>query len=179
MIPSGVLGMFMFVAIEMMMFAGLISAFVIVKGAAVGGVWPPPGQPRLPVEDTAFNTAALLLSGATLFWAERMFRKGARRAGKPLLITICLGAFFVGFQGVEWAALLGQGLTIQSSTFGGFFYLIVGMHAAHAICALLALAWAWIQLQRGKLPNTAFWSVQVFWYFVVGLWPILYWLVYL
>ena len=68
MIPSGVLGMFMFVAIEMMMFAGLISAFVIVKGAAVGGVWPPPGQPRLPVEDTAFNTAALLLSGATLFW---------------------------------------------------------------------------------------------------------------
>ena len=90
-----------------------------------------------------------------------------------------LGAFFVGFQGVEWFALLAQGLTLQSSTYGAFFYLIVGMHAAHAIVALGALVWAWMMLKRDRLTKVAFWSVQIFWYFVVGLWPILYWLVYL
>ena len=178
-IPSGVLGMLVFVAIEIMMFSGLISAYIIVKGGAVGGVWPPPGQPRLPVEETAFNTAALLFSGATLFWAERSFRKAVSSAKFPLLLTVLLGAFFIGFQGREWVALLSQGLTLQSSTYGGFFYLIVGMHGIHAIAALGGLVWCWVQLLRGKLGATAFWSVQVFWYFVVGLWPLLYWLVYL
>ncbi|MGB5702243.1 MAG: cytochrome c oxidase subunit 3, partial [Polyangiales bacterium] len=61
-VPSGVLGMLMFVATEIMFFSGLISAFVIGKSNAIGG-WPPPGQPRLPVEETALNTAALLASG--------------------------------------------------------------------------------------------------------------------
>ena len=38
----------------------MISAFLIVKGGSA--VWPPPGQPRLPIEATAFNTAVLLAS---------------------------------------------------------------------------------------------------------------------
>ena len=53
------------------------------------------------------------------------------------------------------------------------------MHGLHAILALLGLVWAWGRLKRGRLKDTEFWSVQVFWYFVVGLWPLLYWLVYL
>ena len=61
-VPTPVLGMLIFVIAETMMFAGLISAFTIVKAGALG--WPPPGQPRLPVEATAFNTAVLLLSAA-------------------------------------------------------------------------------------------------------------------
>ena len=43
-LPSGVLGMLIFVATEIMFFSGLISAFVIGKSNAIGG-WPPPGQP--------------------------------------------------------------------------------------------------------------------------------------
>ena len=178
-IPDGVMGMVLFVAIEMMMFAGLISAFMIVKGAAPGGVWPPPLQPRLPVEETLVNSLALLLSGGTLFWAERAFRKQASKAKWPLLISLLLGIFFVAAQGREWVDLLAQGLTIKSSTYGGFFYLIVGMHGLHAIAAAAGLIWAYVMLLLGKLKDTGFWTVQVFWYFVVGLWPILYWLVYL
>ena len=178
-IPDSVLGMISFVAIELMMFAGLISAFMIVKGAAPGGVWPPPGQPRLPVEETLLNSIALLASGGTLYWAERSFRKAAAKANWPLLITLVLGVFFVGAQGREWVDLLAQGLTMQSSAYGGFFYLIVGMHGLHAICAGLALLWAYAALHRGSLSASGFWAVQIFWYFVVGLWPVLYWLVYL
>ena len=178
-IPNGVLGMIVFVAIEVMMFAGLISAFIITREGAVGGIWPPPGQPRLPIEVTAINTLALLVSGATLVWAERSFRKGREQANWPLFATLLLGLFFVGAQGREWLALIEQGLTLVSSAYGSFFYLIVGMHGLHAILALLGLVWAWVHLKRGLLKDTEFWAVQVFWYFVVGLWPLLYWLVYL
>ena len=86
---------------------------------------------------------------------------------------------FVGFQGMEWIALLGEGLTMQSSTYGGFFYLIVGTHAIHAVGALLALVWAFRQLDLERLTASQLATVSAFWYFVVLVWPILYWKVYL
>ena len=92
-LPSAVLGMLIFVFAEVMLFAGLISAFTIVRAGAV--VWPPPGQPRLPVENTAFNTAALLLSGVMLWRARSVFRPQPARALRPLLASVLLGAFFV------------------------------------------------------------------------------------
>jgi heme/copper-type cytochrome/quinol oxidase subunit 3 len=111
--------------------------------------WPPPGQPRLPV------------------------------AVRPMAAAIALGAFFVGFQGWEWLGLLREGLTLTSSQHGSFFYLIVGMHAAHAVAAIGALAWAWRRLVDLRLSSGAFGATAVFWYFVVAVWPVLYWRVYL
>jgi len=176
-IANSVLGMLIFVASETMFFAGLISAFTIVRSGAM--VWPPPGQPRLPIEETAVNTAALLASGVLLMFARRAFGKDRSRASRPLLAAIGLGAFFVVFQGVEWVALLREGLTLTSSTQGSFFYLIVGIHALHAVVALALLIRAWLRLRRGWLASSQLAAAEVFWYFVVGLWPILYLRVYL
>jgi cytochrome c oxidase subunit III len=177
-VSNAVLGMLILVVAELMMFSGLISAFAIVEAAAPGG-WPPPNQPRLPVTETAFNTFALLLSGVALFYADRCFRKLRRSAAKPLAAAMFLGAFFVVFQGVEWWQLLREGLTVTSSTHGSFFYLIVGMHALHAIAGLMVLLNVWIRLARRRLDGSTLAAAQVFWYFVVGLWPVLYALVYL
>jgi cytochrome c oxidase subunit 3 len=176
-LPSSVLGMLIFVIAEMMMFAGLMSAFSIVKSGALG--WPPPGQPRLPVEATAFNTAVLLASGVFLFYANRAFSKNRNLAKRPLYIAMGLGAFFVAFQGYEWVSLIQQGLTLTSSNHGSFFYLIVGMHGLHAIAGLTVLGRAGFKLSHGVLAPGTFAAAQVFWYFVVGLWPVLYFMLYL
>ena len=176
-VPSAVLGTLIFVVTETMLFAGLISAFVIVRASAPE--WPPADQPRLPIGETAFNTVALLLSGLVLYRASRVFNEQRQSARRPLLISIGLGAFFVLFQGFEWAQLIGQGLTLTSSTHGGFFYLIVGMHALHALAALIFLVRAYLKLTAHRLSRSTFAAAQVFWYFVVGLWPILYLRVYL
>jgi cytochrome c oxidase subunit 3 len=176
-VPNGVMGMLLFVASEAMLFAGLISAFTIISSSAL--VWPPPDQPRLPIQDTALNTAALLASGVCLAWAQVRFSRGRARARRPLLAAMLLGAFFVVFQGVEWVRLIRQGLTLTSSTLGSFFYLIVGLHALHAVAALGVLAYAWVRLQRGWLAQSQLATAQVFWYFVVILWPVLYGVVYL
>ena len=178
-VASGLLGMLIFIFAEVMFFAGLISAHTIVRSQTAGGMWPPYGQPRLPVEETAINTAALLISGIVLFLSWLAFRRDRASARIPLLLSIVLGGFFVYAQGLEWVALLGEGLTMQSSSYGGFFYLIVGTHALHAIGALGALVWAWLRLNKGLLTSTQLATVAAFWYFVVLVWPILYLQVYL
>jgi hypothetical protein len=126
---NGVVGMLLFVVAEAMFFAGLVSAFTIVKTTALTE-WPPAGQPRLPIERTAFNTVALVASGAVLWMADRRFAKSEALALRLLLVAAGLGAFFVVFQGVEWAALVADGLSVRSSTHGGFFCLIVGARGA-------------------------------------------------
>lgn len=178
-ISSGVLGMLIFIFTEVMFFAGLISAHAIVRSQVAGQLWPPYGQPRLPVEQTAINSLALLVSGVVLAFAWFAYKREPAAARIPLLLSILLGAVFVGFQGMEWMAMLAEGLTIQSSTYGGFFYLIIGAHAIHAVGALAALAWAFYKLERTELTASQLSTVSTFWYFVVLVWPILYVKVYL
>jgi cytochrome c oxidase subunit III len=176
-LPNPVMAMLIFVVVEVMMFAGFISAFVISK--AQFNVWPPPGQPRLPVEATAVNTLVLLASGILLFVAGRKFAKDPKSARLWLLIPLVMGICFVGFQGIEWFRLLSAGLTMYSGSYGSFFYMIVGMHALHAWAAIKVLLYLYVLALRGKLTTNALWTGQIFWYFVVGIWPILYILVYL
>lgn len=175
--PSAVIGTLLFVFTEAMLFAGLISAHAIVKASAQE--WPPAGQPRLPYAETMVNTAALLASGVLLVMAHLSYRKRAELAKVPLLLSLLLGSFFVLAQGREWVALLRQGLTVTSSTYGGFFYVIVGTHALHAVAAIAAMAWAWRRLTAGRLTAAQLGAVEIFWYFVVLVWPVLYLRVYL
>jgi heme/copper-type cytochrome/quinol oxidase subunit 3 len=174
---SQVLGVVILVATEIMFFAGLVSAFLI--GRAGARAWPPPDQPRLPVEATALNTAVLLASGVLLYLAGRRSEPWSRRLHALLPWATALGALFVALQGVEWVRLVRFGLTMTSSTYGAFFYAVVGAHALHVLAGLLALVWVARLLHGGRLGAEAFRAVRIFWYFVVGLWPILYGLVYL
>ena len=96
-----------------------------------------------------------------------------------MLIALGLGIFFVLFQGFEWVQLIREGLTLSSSILGSFFYLMVGMHAAHALAAIGLLGYATVRLRSGWLTPSLFGAAEVFWFFVVGVWPILYGVVYL
>lgn len=176
-VSNGVLGMLLFVITEIMFFAAMISAFSIVRASSA--IWPPPDQPRLPLEETALNSVALIASGALLYWTQRRFANDRSSARPTLIASIALGTFFVLFQGFEWASMIAQGLTLTSSTLGSFFYLIVGMHAFHAIVAIGLLARVWMRLERGWLQSSQLASAAVFWYFVVAAWPAIYWRVYL
>jgi cytochrome c oxidase subunit 3 len=176
-IPSGVMGMLLFVFTEAMLFAGFISAHAIVKAGAQE--WPPAGQPVLPFAQTMLNTAALFASGIFMVFTHVAFRKRADLARLPMLLALLLGTFFVVFQGREWVALLAQGLTLTSSPYGSFFYAIVGTHALHALGALAAMAWGWNRLRTGRLKASQLWVVETFWYFVVLVWPMIYFRVYL
>jgi heme/copper-type cytochrome/quinol oxidase subunit 3 len=178
-VPSSVLGMLIFIGTEVMFFSGLISAFTITRAGSPALAWTLPSGLVLPAAETAFNSVALILSGVLMFLAHRSFRVGdVAKAARTLLVATLLGALFVLLQGREWWALLSQGVTMQSSTLGAFFYLIVGTHALHAVGAIVGLAVAWARMRRGTLSPGFFFGAQTFWYFVVGIWPVIYLRVY-
>lgn len=169
--PAGnaAVGMSLWLFAEAMFFAGLISAYLV--GRAGAEVWPPPGQPRLPVLSTAWNTLILLASGQTMRLAWRA-GDGARGL---LGVTAVLGLAFVLLQGGEWVRLVGFGLTTSSSLYGAYFYTLVGAHALHAVAGVLLVLAAWRLAGSAGLRTAA----AMYWLFVVWLWPVLYILVYL
>lgn len=175
---NAVVGMAIFIAAEVMFFAALAAAFTITRISA-GGTWPPPGQPRLPVEATAANTAVLLASGIAMVIAGRRSAVHAARSTSALGLALALGAAFVALQGYEWVGLLREGLTMRSGPHGSFFYLIVGAHALHAVAGIIALAVAFARARSGRLAQTYLAGARLYWCFVVLLWPALYWRVYL
>ena len=72
-VSSGVIGMLIFMVTEAMFFAGLISAYMVIRAGLEE--WPPWGQPRLPVETTAFNTLVLLASGFLMAYSRNLLQK--------------------------------------------------------------------------------------------------------
>jgi heme/copper-type cytochrome/quinol oxidase subunit 3 len=169
------------IAGEVMFFAGLVSAFWVLRLAAP--VWPPPLQPRLPVEVTGVNTLVLLGSSLAVFAGVRALCAGRRGAAlRRLGLAAGLGALFLLIQGYEWVRLIGFGLTMSSSTYGATFYTLIGVHGAHVLAALGWLTVTLVLLARGGFPEGRMATVRacaLYWHFVVMLWPILYVSVYL
>lgn len=180
-ISNAVLGLLTFLVAETMLFGGLIAGFLFLRAGA--SVWPPPFQPRLPVEVTGVNTLVLLLSSATMARALSAIRRG-NPAGlvHGLGQTGLLGAIFLGVQGYEWGRLVEFGFTVSSGSYGATFYTLIGAHGAHVLGALIWLGITLIRAGRGRFTAEAHAPVLlcgIYWSFVVFLWPLLYVLVYL
>ena len=179
-VSSGVVGMLLFIVTEVMFFGGLISAYLVIRAGL--DEWPPWGQPRLPVETTAFNTLSLIISGLLMVYSRNLLQKNKLKEGRKLLgYSILLGTFFLISQGYEWMQLIKYGLTVSSSVYGGLFYLIIGAHGLHVVGTLAFLIYAWKRLGAPVNPLTPreLLPAQLLWYFVVCVWPVLYVLVYL
>lgn len=171
--------MLFFISMEVMFFGGLISAFLVLKADA-SGVWPPAGQPRLPVAVTGVNTALLILSG---LFVERalLLRAHRRRLARWLSLAAFLGLTFLVVQGFEWGRLLSFGLTLTSSLYGGTFYLLIGAHGLHVAGGLTGLFFTLASAAKGSYDSGHDQGLRIcrlYWWFVVGIWPVLYLLVY-
>ena len=180
-VVNAYLAMLLFIGADVMFFAGLIGALVVFRFGA--GDWPPPNQPRLPVAVTGVNTLILLTSGYTMLRTWRRLGKWKRQTiSSGLAITATLGSVFLFVQGYEWVKLIKYGLTLSSSVYGAIFYTLIGCHAIHVLGAVLWLVIVLIMLQRGAFSAKRYVGINLagmYWFLVVGLWPVLYILVYL
>lgn len=169
-----------FVAVEVLFFAGMLSAYLVTRADTV---WPPEGQPVLPVPSTVFNTILLFISGYLLFKAGKLKNTDSGKTGtfaKTFVAAMVFGVLFLVLQGREWVDLIQFGLTLQSSLYGSSFYVIVGCHGLHALSALIFLGFLLAKvLNRQELLDEHFAAAQLFWYFVVGIWPIIFYLLYI
>ena len=175
-VDNAVLATMFFIGAEVMLFGGLVFGFWIVRLAAP--VWPPPLQPRLPVEVTGVNTLVLLASSVAVVAASRALAHGdSRRAVIRFVTAASLGALFLLVQGYEWVRLIGFGLTASSGSYGGTFYTLIGAHGLHVFGALIWLTVMARLTARGRFvdgPRGTLRACAMYWHFVVALWPILY-----
>lgn len=169
--------MSIFVVTEVMFFVALVTAYTVIRSTK--GDWVPPADIRLPVLATGFNTLILFLSGVFLFQSGQALSNGQKERSSTLLLRamIC-GICFVSIQGYEWVQLVTEGMTMKSSIFGACFYLLIGSHGLHALGGAIFLFYAWRLLRQDRLLLEYHRAVQVFWFFIVGVWPVLYGLVY-
>jgi heme/copper-type cytochrome/quinol oxidase subunit 3 len=175
------LGMLMFLGAETMFFAGLIGAFLVYRLASQ--TWPPAAMPSLPVVVTGLNTLILLYSAVTMWCAQRAIRIQQQQQGRRFLVcTGLLGVIFLGIQGYEWVQLVRFGLTMASGVYGATFYTLIGCHALHVLGAVIWLLVVLGRTLRGRYSATRYVGLALcgmYWYYVVALWPVLYYLVYL
>ncbi len=180
-ISSGMLAIMMLIASEMMLFSGLIGAFLVFRMQSA--FWPPPALPRLPIAVTWVNTFVLLSSALTMTLALRAVHRSRQRLTRRyLLATLALGVTFLAVQGSEWVRLVAHGLKLSSGMYGGTFYLLIGCHGAHVTAGVIWLTCVVWAAMRGRYNARNAHGIElctVYWYFVCAVWPVLFGLVYL
>jgi heme/copper-type cytochrome/quinol oxidase subunit 3 len=172
------LGMWLFLASEVMFFGGLISAFLHYK---INN--PTPESSLLDVGLVGVNTFVLLTSSLTVVLGLAAIGRGDKRGLIGYIIaTIILGAAFLAGQGNEFATLYRHGMTLSSSVYGSSFFTVTGFHGLHVF---VGICWALATLAkavRGGYTQTNHLGVEVFglyWHFVDIVWIILFTLIYL
>jgi len=179
-VSNSIIGIVLFIITEIMFFSGMISAYLVNRAGATQ--WPPANQPRLPIEITAVNTVILLLSGVFFILLISTIGRNAKLSKLWLGLSLITGIAFIGIQGYEWVKLIGFGLTTTSSVYGAFFYSIIGMHGLHVLVGIILLVYLWFSTGKGVELQSAknrIQTVGVFWFFVILIWPVLYYMVYL
>ena len=102
------LGMWVFLASEVMFFAALIGTYIILRFGAPGE-WAKPGI-VLNIKITAFNTFLLICSSVSMVKAYAAIQDGdPKKMRFWLLLTILGGATFVGIQVYEYIHLIEHG----------------------------------------------------------------------
>jgi heme/copper-type cytochrome/quinol oxidase subunit 3 len=173
------LGMWLFLASEVMLFGGFFSAYVLLRTGTPN--WP---SHELNVPMAALNTAVLIASSMTMVmaWASLKMQQWGKGRGY-LAATFLLGAVFLAMKGVEYAQHFAAGETPAFNMFFATYYTLTGMHALHVVGGMLIIAWflgpGWRMVQQapGQLTN----RIEVtglYWHFVDLVWiflfPILY-----
>jgi cytochrome c oxidase subunit 3 len=174
-------GTIVWLASELMFFAGLFAMFFTVKAQNDTGHWPPPPY-HLDVPYALVVTIVLVASSLTcqmgVFAAERGDVFGLR---KWYMITLVMGTFFVLGQANEYRTLIEEGLTIPSSAYGTVFYLTTGFHGLHVTGGLIAFIYLLARTKMSKFTPAQATSaivVSYYWHFVdivwIGLFTVIY-----
>ena len=174
-------GMWVFLASEVMFFAGLIGTYIILRFGA-SDTWPMPGE-VLNVPVTATNTFILICSSVTMVMAYAAIERGDQKKLRMwLLATAILGATFVGVQAYEYSELIHHGFKASSGLYGATFYTMTGFHGFHVTIGVICLLWVSVKAFRGGYTQQDHEGVEViglYWHFVDLVWIILFTIVYL
>ena len=186
-IKPGMMGMYIFLASEVMFFGSLFAMYFYLLGSH--GTWPPiPPQNRpeyyvnwWPIP--FFNTIWLLSSGVTCHFALDGLAHDRRRQFFILQVaTIILGVVFELGQLIEFVNAFGRGLNLTANSFASAFFTMTGFHGAHVLGGLILLTLILYRAARGQFDSRNHVgpaAVTLYWHFVDVVWIFLFGILYL
>ena len=175
-VPTGRLGIWWFLASEIVIFGGLVTIYVLFR--LRHPEWAAQAAHTITAAG-AINTFVLLTSSLTMVLAHSAVERGNLKvASAALLQTIFGGAVFVGIKAFEYGHEIGAGFTPVSGLFWSFYYVMTGLHALHVIGGLFALLAIQRAVARGRHPHRVEF-VGIYWHFVDVVWIFLFPLLYL
>lgn len=180
-ISNAKLGTWSFLASEIMLFGGLISAYVILRSGSAHMVVPPRSMMGIPL--ATFNTFALITSSVTMVLALAAIQEGnIAKFQRWLLCTIGGGIIFLCVKAYEYQHKWAEGITISSNLFGSFYYTLTGLHVVHVTGGLFLMAYLLWAGTRGDFTPESHDRVEcagLYWHFVDLVWVILFPILYL
>jgi heme/copper-type cytochrome/quinol oxidase subunit 3 len=175
------LGIWLFLASEVMLFGALFSSYVLLR---VGAPTWPHGYEYLNIPLATVNTVILITSSVTMVmaWASLM-TKNVGRFRVFLGLTILLALSFLVVKGFEYGAKFEHHHFPSENTFLAIYFTLTGLHGLHVIGGIIVNLYLWG-------PGRKMWNTDpvrftnrvevagLYWHFVDLVWiflfPILY-----
>jgi heme/copper-type cytochrome/quinol oxidase subunit 3 len=180
-LTNGKLGIWLFLASEVMLFGALFASYVMLR---VGAEHWPPGATYLNIPLATLNTVILISSSVTmvLAWAS-LARNDFKKFRVFMAITILCGFGFLIVKYFEYSAKFHHELYPSTNTFLAIYFTLTGLHMLHVIGGMAVNSYLWG-------PGSALWKTDpvhftnrvensgLFWHLVDLVWiflfPILY-----
>jgi heme/copper-type cytochrome/quinol oxidase subunit 3 len=174
---NGKLGIWLFLASEVMLFGSLFSALIVLR---VGAESWPHGWEILNIPVATINTMVLIVSSVTMVmaWASLKMNNfaGFRR---NLGLTVLLGLAFLVFKAIEYNEKFQHGYFPATHNFFATYFTLTGLHGLHVIGGIIVNAYL-------LFPGSAMWKTQperftnrieiagLYWHFVDLVWIFLF-----
>ncbi len=172
------LGIWLFLASEVMLFGALFSSYVFLRTAAP--VWPPPGTPQLNVALATLNTAVLIASSVTMVmsWVALWMHK-ERDFRRNILFTIGLALTFMVVKAFEYGAKFEHHDYPSKNVFLACYFVMTGLHGLHVVGGVVVLGYfAFPGFKMWRTEPERFTNrietVGLYWHFVDLVWIFLF-----
>ncbi|WP_230199705.1 cytochrome aa3 quinol oxidase subunit III [Bacillus andreraoultii] len=174
-----ILGFWIFIAAEIILFATLFAVYGVLHQRTAGG---PTGKEIFVMKDVVIQTMLLLTSSFTAGLVIHQMRRGnVKGLITWLIITLLFGGGFLYMEINEFIHYVSVGAGIQTSAFTSSLLTTLGTHGAHVTLGIVWAILVIIQLlQRGITPATAtkvhIWGV--YWHFLDVVWIFIFTFIY-
>ena len=179
-INSRKLAMWVFIGSECLLFASLITTFVIYRGSHATGPGP---KDVFEVPLVTAGTAVLLFSSFFIVMALNGAQSGDRKKLITWLsLTVLCGVFFVGMQVYEFTGFMHKGMGYSTNLFATSFFTLTGFHGTHVAIGTLWNVTLLKDAAKGRIPPEKALNLEIaalYWHFVDVVWIIIFPVVYL
>jgi cytochrome c oxidase subunit 3 len=190
---ASTLGMWVFLATEILFFGGVMAVYAVYRNWYAEGF--AAASHELDILLGSINTAVLITSSLTMALGVYAVETGRRRQLMFfLMVTMLLGAVFLGIKAIEYehkfvenhvpgpAFEFEGAYARQAQIFFSLYFLMTGLHALHMVIGLGILAWMLWWVWNGTITREYTSPIEIsglYWHFVDIVWIFLFPLLYL